>query len=203
MEVVIPVRGELVVGEFAGLADGELDQASGRSARRDVVRNREQISIGRGAELVALECQQGDRNRVGAGYVEGGSQAACVCSAAVGGRNIRNESADQRSWGVAAALARALIVNEEETKLFAWADRAAEAPAENILLDDRTRGTGLIQKVLIGIEGRVSKEFINIAMKLIGAALQDGVNVAAAVAALGGVIQRGLNLEFLHDVRVG
>ncbi len=200
---MIPVCGELVVGEFAGLADGELDQASGRSARRDVVQKGEQISIGRGAELAAVECQQGDRNRVRAGYPEGGSQAACVGRAAVGGRNIRDESADQRSWGVAATLARALIVNEEKAKPSTWADRAAEAPAKNILLNDRTRGTGLIQKVLIGIEGRVSKEFIYIAMKLMGAALQDGVNVAATVAALGGVIQRGLNLEFLHDVRVG
>ena len=180
-----------------------MDQASGGSARRDVVRQREQISIGRGAELVALECQQGDRNRVRAGYAEGGSQATGVGSAAVGGRNIRDESADQRSWGVAATLARALIVNEEETKLSTWADRAAEAPPKNILLNDRARGTGLIQKVLIGIEGRISKELIHIAVKLIGAALQDGVNVAAAVAALGGVIQRGLNLEFLYDVRVG
>src|SRR5258707_15056785 len=39
-------------------------------------------------------------------------------------------------------------------------------------------------------------------MIAVGAALEDSVDVAAAIAPLGGVIERGLNLEFLHDVWV-
>ncbi len=40
-------------------------------------------------------------------------------------------------------------------------------------------------------------------MECVGAGLEDGVDVAAAVAALGGVIQRSLDFEFLNYGRIG
>src|SRR5712692_4117721 len=48
-----------------------------------------------------------------------------------------------------------------------------------------------------------SEKLIGVAVKFAGAGLQNGVDVAAAVAALAGVVQRGLHLELLDDVGIG
>ncbi len=132
----IPVGGELIVGELAGFADGELHQRTGRSACGNV-RKRKQISIRRRAELIALKSQQRRRHGIDASHSKIGGQIGFGLrrGASISCRHIRNERADQRSRRIAAALARALIVDEEESQLAPGTDRTAQAAAENVLLN--------------------------------------------------------------------
>ena len=57
-----------------------------------------------------------------------------------------------------------------------------------------------VEKELVRIQMRVAEEFEDVAMYLVGSALQDGVNVASAIAALGGIIKARLHFELLNDV---
>ena len=81
-------------------------------------------------------------------------------------------------------------------------DRAAQAAAKNVLLHGRTLLSCAIQEKLVGVEYIVSEKFIEIPMKRTGTGLQYRIHVPAAVPALTGVIERGLDFKFLNDVRI-
>ena len=68
-------------------------------------------------------------------------------------------------------------------------DRAAEAGAENVLLDQRARLALAIEEEVVGIENVVAEELVGIAVKLATAGFKNGVDIAAAVAALAGVVE--------------
>src|SRR4029077_2231263 len=113
-----------------------------------------------------------------------------------------NGGADKRPRGKAAALPSALVVDEEKAE-FVFHHRSAEAAAKNILLHGRTRQAFAIQEEVVGVEDVIAEEFIGVAVKFAGAGLQNGVDVAATVAALAGVIERSLHFELLDDVGIG
>ena len=59
-----------------------------------------------------------------------------------------------------------------------------------------------LQKIFVGVQHVVSKIFVDVAVESLGAGTQNGVDVAAAVAALAGVIEGGLDFEFLNNVGI-
>ncbi len=118
-------------------------------------------------------------------------------------REHGNLRADEGPGRVAAALPSALIVHEEIAESSAFDDRPAAAGSENILLDDRTGKPLAVEEEIIGVENRVAEETESVKVIIGGAGFQDGVDVAAAVATLGGVVETGAHLEFLDDVGAG
>ena len=200
VEFAIPVRGELVVGVLAGTADG-------KGAGRGIAAGN-QVAVGSAAELVALEIEQAYGDWVQAGDAGGksawkelGDQGSFR---AAGGlvRKRGNGGADEGARRETATLASALIVDKEVAKLL-LADGTAQAAAKNILLHGRARLALAIQKEFVGVENVVAEKLVGIAVILAGAGLENSVDVAAAVAALAGVVERCLHLEFLNDVGIG
>src|SRR3981081_4304014 len=188
---MVPVCGQLVVNKFPRFAHGKLNQIPSRSSGWDAAWKRKQITIGPRAELIAVETKQGHSDWIRAGHAKvlgeiGLGQRRC---STIGGGHVRNECADQSSGRVAAALTRALIVDEEEAQLSARDDRTTKAPHENILLYYGPRRSSLIQEIFVGIEDGVAEELVDVAVIAVGAALQDRIDVAASVAALGSVIE--------------
>src|SRR5208282_782713 len=115
------------------------------------------------------------------------------------GRQHWNDSvADISSQRIAAALARALVVHIEKPELALVAHRPAQIAAENILLEVK-----LADEEVLGIERGVAEVLPKISVEAGRTAFQDGVNVAAAITALGSVIEAGADLEFLDRVGVG
>jgi len=103
----------LVIGVDAGDAGGKRDDGTrGGSAGR--VRQRKQIPIGRGAKLIALKRHQRRGNWIDAGEVESRFQGGIAGGNTIGCGNIGNQRADDGSRRIAAALARARIVDEKE-----------------------------------------------------------------------------------------
>ena len=200
VEFAVPVRGELVIGVFAGTADGE--------RIGDGITAGNEVAVGSAAELIAFEIQQADGDGVQAGDAGGKSAREKLrdqtgFGAAAGlVRKRRNGGADKSAGRETAALASALIVHEEVAELLV-ADGTTETCAENILLYRGPRLAFAIQEKFVGVENIVAKKFVGIAVELAGAGLQNGIDVAAAVAALAGVVERSLYLKFLNDVGVG
>ena len=140
---MVPVRCELVVGKLPRLAYRELHQVA---AIRCNVRQRKQKSIRWRSKLVALKREQIDRHRIRARHAKVCRQVRRICRTAVGRRHVRNERADQRPRRISAALPRPLIVDEEKSELATRADRPAQAAAENILLNHRSRRSAAFQE---------------------------------------------------------
>ena len=115
-------------------------------------------------------------------------------------RQNRNHGADERSGGVAAALASPLVVHEEIAQLAARGDGTAGAGAEDILFDNRAGQSLAVEEEIVGIENGVAKELEEVEMIIRRAGFQDGVDIAAAVAALRGIVETGANFEFLNDI---
>src|SRR5262249_866822 len=149
-------------------------------------------------ELSALEIQQGHGDRIESG--RSGRQAArkeCCnqgCFGAVVGKNRETGIVAFRAGRKSAALTSALAVDAEAAELF-LDPRTAEAAAKDVLLDRRTRLAGGVQEVVVGVEHVVAEVFVGVAVQLASAGFQDGIDVAAAIAALAGVIKRRLYLE--------
>src|SRR2546425_385649 len=61
----------------------------------------------------------------------------------------------------------------------------------------------MVQEPVAGIEDIVAEELVEVSMVRIGARLQVHLNVAAAVAALRGVIERSLRFELPDGLRIG
>ncbi len=80
---------------------------------------------------------------------------------------------------------------------------STQACAEDVLLNFGTWRAGLVEKELISVENRVAEELVNISMESVRARFENGIDIAAAVAALAGIVEGSLNLEFLNDVGVG
>src|SRR5262249_47885435 len=155
--------------------------------------------------LVALEIEQSDCDRIEVRYPtrqttrkKAGNEGALGTIE----RNGRDSGADESARRFAAALASALVVHEKEAGLFS-ADRSPKACAKNVLLEHRTRLTGGIQEIVVGVQCVVAEELVGVAVELARTGLQYGIDVAAAVASLGGVIKRSLDFEFLNHVGIG
>src|SRR5439155_3030578 len=125
------------------------------------------------------------------------------CGRAIGRQRRNSRIADRGSRREAAALARALIVQEKETQLGIRPNWTAQTAAEDVLLDRRTGLPGTVQEVLVGIQFVVAKELIRVAVKSLGSRFEDCVDVPASVSALAGIVKRSLYLEFTHHVGIG
>ena len=95
------------------------------------------------------------------------------------------------------------MVVHEEKAVFFLPDGPAQAASEDVLFDRGLGLAGSVEEEIVGVEDVVAEVFVDIAMKILCARFQNGVDVAAAVAALARVIERGLDFEFLDDVRIG
>ena len=100
-----------------------------------------------------------------------------------------------------AALARSLVVHEKIAKFF-LDHRAAKANAKNVLLHRRTIKASPIQKEIIRIQHVIAEKLVCITMKCLGTGLENGIYVAAAIAPLAGIVERGLHLEFTNYIRI-
>src|SRR5712692_1173821 len=131
MEFAVPVRRELIVCIFSGLADRERD---GRTRLRPAWLGRSgvQKSAGPAAKLVALGVKDGRNNRIDTRYAASSGQCTvCRRVTKVGGYE-RNRRADKRSGRETAALTGPLVVHKEESK-FLGDRRTAETETEQIL----------------------------------------------------------------------
>src|SRR5216683_376456 len=206
-ELAVPVGSELVVGVLSGLGS---DEGSGG------VTGLRRIQIGGAdggneeaawvAELVALELEQRERDginiRGGDGEVCGAKGGGDRRRGAVRGQRRESRVVDLRAGRERAALPRALIIHKEKAELLLY-NRPTQTAAKNVLLDCRTLLARGVQEKFVGVQDIVAEELINIAMKFLGAGLQNGVDVSAAIAALTGVVERSLHFEFLNHVGIG
>ncbi len=110
---------------------------------------------------------------------------------------------DDRTRGEPALLARALIVDEQVTAFRVVSQGTTEASAEEILFHGGARLALLRLKIFVGVEDVIAEKLESRTMPLRRATLQDGIDVATAVAALSRVIETGLHLEFLHRIGAG
>ena len=180
----VPIRGELVIGVPSRLAHDELSAAAHGSGDRG-----EQVAAWRITKLIALKQQQLVHDGINTGYTERRFQHAVQRRVVAHRRQHRDRRTDERPRGKTAALARALVVHEEESQLGVLAQRASQAAAKNVLLDGRPWPTRPVQKVFIRVENIVAEKLVYIAMKGLRARLQNCVHVAAAIAALAGIVQ--------------
>src|SRR5260221_12624864 len=157
-------------------------------------------------ELVALRVQKLHRHRIEISHPRGKAirekgfdQGGLVARV----REHRDGGVDQRSRRAASALARALIIQVEVPKLRLPANRSASVCPEDVLLYPRPGFAGLVEEEVIGIQGGVAKKLPGIEMVFVCPSFQHGVDVAAAIAALRGVIEAGGDLECLDGVGIG
>jgi hypothetical protein len=141
--------------------------------------------------------QEGQGDGVDQGHIECSSQ--CLLRAVISQTRGDQDIGRQAVKRCPVSLARPLIGDEEEC--FVRFDWAAEQAAENVTLQNRSLHARGFQEWVIGIERVVSEVFIGGSMKVVGAALGDSLNVAAAGTAEGGIIKRSLHLEFLDGLR--
>src|SRR5216684_153091 len=202
-EFAVPVGGELVVGELARAGEnqrpGVQHRAVNSAGKPGCARNAgKQEAAVAAAELGACHIQQGERNRID--LRRGWSGAVCTikegikqrCLVAMLRQDRHIGIVDKRARRGAAALPRALIIQVKKAQLCAPADRPAEVATENVLLD-----VYLAQEVIVGVERGIAEVFPNVAMEVVGSALERGIDIAAAIASLRGVVEAGRNLEFL------
>ena len=58
-----------------------------------------------------------------------------------------------------------------------------------------------VEKEFVRVQIVVTKVFENVSMNLVGPALQDCVDIAAAVSSLGSIVEACLNFELLDHIR--
>ena len=121
-------------------------------------------------------------------YRRGAEDAREIRRTAVGGKNREARIIDLRSRGERADLPRSLIVPENVSELLFY-QGTAEAAAKDILADFGALQAARVLKKLVGVQHFIPEELVHVAMEVLGAGSQDGVDVAAAVAPLAGVIQ--------------
>src|ERR1035441_197955 len=208
-ELAVPTPGELVVGEFAGLADGERSKIGLSICGQGISgQSRIKVSIGGSPKLVALYLEQSIGDWIDTRNPESGCQLRCRQTTQTGWNNW-NRRADEGSGGIAAALPGSLIIRKEESELGIATDRPSQASAEDVLLDDRTlvrlsvAKLILFQEVFIRSERGVTEKLVHIAVEGFRSRLENGVDVAAAIASLCSIVKRRLDLELLDHVRIG
>jgi hypothetical protein len=198
VEFALPVGGELIVGEFTGRTKAESAKAGAVVGDAG-----NQVAVGSATKLVAFEVEERERHGI-----ETSHAARQTARKEVGDerifrtveRNRRDARANDGTGRIAAALASALVVDEEEAGFFR-ADGPAETAAEDVLLENGARLAAGVEEVFVGVENVIAEKLVSVAVELARTGLENGVDVAAAVAALSGVVERGLNLELLDDVR--
>jgi hypothetical protein len=112
------------------------------------------------------------------------------------GRGARDETVRQN-------FPPPLEAEEEESVLPEAGDRAAERAAVLVLVMALTRRAGRVELEGVGVQLVVAPEVEGRAVEVLGAALQDRVDRAAAGAPVLRVVGVGHDLEFLHRVHVG
>ncbi len=199
-EFAVPSCGELVIGEFTGLAGHERNGRT-RCCPRRFLRSRVQVAASRAAKLVAPEVEELKNHRIDAGYpaiaLKSRDRGPVRCW------NERDRRADERSQVCAAPLPRTLAVAENVAELAPRTQRTADTTTENILLEYGTRLDSSIQEKIVGVEHIIAEELKRISVPLICSCSQHGVHNPAAIASLAGVVKAGLDLEFLDDVWAG
>ena len=110
--------------------------------------------------------------------------------------NVGRETADDRR---AVALVRVLIRDEEECLVLF--DRAAEGPAKDISPEDGPRYARCLQERVVGVESIVAEIIVDRPVEFVAAALGQDLQVAAARAPEGGVVERSLDLKLLDRFR--
>ena len=177
-EFAVPVGGELVVGELARAGENQrpcvqhrtVGSAGKPGSTRDAGKQEAAVAA---AELCSRHIQQGERNRIDRRRCWSGT--VCTIKEGIEQRRLvallRQDRhigiVDKRACGRAAALPRALIIHVEKAQLCVPGDRPAEVAAENVLLD-----VYLAQEVVVGVEGGIAEVFPNVAMEVVGSALE-------------------------------
>src|SRR5271165_5221252 len=80
--------------------------------------------------------------------------------------------------GESADLPRSLIVPENVSELLFY-QRTTEAAAKDILADFRALQAARVLKKLVDVQHFIPEELVHLAMEVLGAGSQDGVDVAA------------------------
>ena len=94
---------------------------------------------------------------------------------------------------------RPLVIGKEEQLVLDH--RTAECGAELVLLERHDRRGGIVE-IVLGVERRVAQEFVDTAVKLVAAGLQQDVDDRSAAPDVGPEIV-GLYLEFLDGINRG
>src|SRR5208337_1224837 len=192
VEITVPVGRELIVAIAAWVGERQRAGSPGCSGHR-----RNQVPASGRAELSSRGGQQF------IGYaIKSAASRRCRCD--IGGQAVWKEGVDQAlrgpdgrqhrdrraadvsSQGIAATLARALIVHVEVAPLGFGTNRSAEIAAEDVLLEHK-----LLQEVVVGIQVRVAEVLPKISVIAGGAAFQNSVDVAGAIAALSRIVEAG------------
>src|SRR5205085_10707615 len=129
---------------------------------------------------------------------EGGSQrrrrAVTVAQARRNGR--KRQAVGKRKT---IAFARSLIRKKEEGLVAN--DSAAESSAELIARQNRPFQTAGFDEWLVRVQGLVSQEVKNIAMKIIAAGTRHSFDIATCIAPFPRVVKRSLDNELLQAFR--
>ena len=191
----------MIVSEPANLGEEEgpeLKLAVNKSGSAGY--RRYQKAAGRTAELRAFGIQKIQGHRVDARHVKNRFQ---ISRSAVR-RQDRDAGINESAERAARTLASTLIVDVEKAPfLVVGIYLPSGVTAEYILLYDRARLAALLQKPIVGVENRVAEILPGVEVIACSAALEDGIDVAAAIAPLGGVVEAGTDLEFFDRVRIG
>src|SRR5207302_11013781 len=92
-----------------------------------------------------------------------------------------------------------LVIDKEEAHR---TERASEASSENVLLHRGSLLIGTIQEELIRVQHVVAEKLVGVAVETLSPGLQNCVDIAAAVAALAGVVEGSLDFEFFDYVGI-
>src|SRR5579863_5940490 len=191
-EFAVPVGGELIVVITSLTADGE-GAGCGVAAGN-------QETVGGATELIALELKQLEHHRIDGRRGVAEKRLGNRGLRAVRGKR-RNGGADESTWRKAADLPRALIVDEEIAELFLH-DGPAHAAAKNILFDSGSREALAVEEEIVCVQHVVAEKLVYVAMIGSRSGLQNRVDVAAAIASLTSVVERGLHLKFLDHIGI-
>ena len=176
-EIAIPIAGELIVRELAGIGDQKWHRRQTGRARGNIYRQRKQIPSRSRAELIALYIQKTERHRIHAWHAAVGLHGCDRLPVRHG--NVWNRRIDECSRRGPAALPSALVIHVEISQLRFLAHRSAQVAAKDVLLNHH-----FLQEEVRGVQRRIAEIFPSIAVKAARAALQRGVDVASAIASL-------------------
>ena len=188
--VEVQIADKLVIGVGTRSAKG------GAAIRALRCRNRE-LAI-RQLRIQHGKCSGIDRRNAKCAFQRSRSAVASIISQHSG----QSASAQASTSYVQAIFFSRTLIRDEEEKLI-LKDRSTQGPAKLIFVQHPPWLMALVQEEIVGVQGRISKKFPYVAMKLIGSRLCDHVYVRTGVAPIRGVILPSLYLKFLNGIRIG
>ena len=114
-------------------------------------------------------------------------------------------------WNGAGSQASSLLIQTipfprsligEEKQHLVLHNGSAEREAELVLVQHRWRLIVALEKVVVGVEGRVSKVLPHVAMILVGSRLGHHIDIRARIASIRSVVLPDLNLKLLDGIGV-